>query len=689
MERSIEKLVDLAKQEDQDAINELYNRTFKKAYFVARASIKSSDGDYNSQIEDILQDAYVKVFANLDKLTNPEKFQGWLDTIVINCCRDFLRQKKPKLFSEMSTENSEDGSVLEFEDAREDERMEFNPEKTVDYTETKRLIAEMLDRMPADQKMCMLMYYYEEMSVRQIAEALDCSEGTIKSRLNYARKNLKGQVLELEKKGTKLYCAPLFPFLYWFFRQQAEDFISGTAAAAVGSTVIKSTVSGAGGSNIASGAAGAGAKTVAAAGKASLGLGAKIAIIAVGAAIIVGGGAITVKTMAVKNIDKTTETVTEEESSEPETEEMPVVSVLSEPEEVFECFGLTEDEIIEKYGEPTESFADPNGQLELVYGTGKKFLFEWETCDYILYDLKESFGITERTDIHTLLDAIGGRVVNYWTEDLEYSMWSGKEGQTEVDIVSQNDFLYKLYLNNPGILEPENSSDFVVAMRIGEDTPEEDMTGDFDDYLHTIGNADTDADDTEASQGGMNASERRKAYYELIRSMSTGNAAQNAYNWNMDGLEKLEWSEADLDGDGVDEILFASGNYHAASVGIGKMVDGKAVYCGELGNSGALSYYPGTGYLMDDWTGGGGHTETLYSLSEREIQLIAQANYSDEYNAITDEYDLKEYSGELNGTEVSTSEAQQYIDNIKKQHGDGIAFQYGDAENHRFEELLK
>ena len=52
MERSIEKLVALAKQEDQDAINELYNRTFKKAYFVARASIKSSDGDYTSQIED-------------------------------------------------------------------------------------------------------------------------------------------------------------------------------------------------------------------------------------------------------------------------------------------------------------------------------------------------------------------------------------------------------------------------------------------------------------------------------------------------------------------------------------------------------------------------------------------------------------------------------------------------------------
>ncbi|WP_270487932.1 RNA polymerase sigma factor [Clostridium fessum] len=233
MGKSIGELVLLARQDDQNAINELYNQTFKKAYFVARTAIKSSDGDYSSQIEDILQDAYVKAFSSLDKLEDPEKFQGWLDTIVINRCKDFLKKKKPTLFSDMASENSDDGSILDFEDSRENDRMEFKPEETVDYGETKRLIAEMLDRMPEDQKMCLLMYYYEEMSVRQIAEAMDCSEGTIKSRLNYARKNLKGQVLELEKKGTKLYCMPLLPFLYWFFREQAAEFIGGTAAGAV------------------------------------------------------------------------------------------------------------------------------------------------------------------------------------------------------------------------------------------------------------------------------------------------------------------------------------------------------------------------------------------------------------------------------------------------------------------------
>ena len=229
MGKSIGELVLLARQDDQNSVNELYNQTFKKAYFVARTAIKSSDGDYSSQIEDILQDAYVKAFSSLDKLEDPEKFQGWLDTIVINRCKDFLKKKKPTLFSDIASENSNDGSTLEFEDSQENDRMEFKPEETVDYGETKRLIAEMLDRMPEDQKMCLLMYYYEEMSVRQIAEAFDCSEGTIKSRLNYARKNLKGQVLELEKKSTKLYCMPLLPFLYWFFREQAAEFIGGTA----------------------------------------------------------------------------------------------------------------------------------------------------------------------------------------------------------------------------------------------------------------------------------------------------------------------------------------------------------------------------------------------------------------------------------------------------------------------------
>ena len=366
MGKSIGELVNLAKQDDQNAVNELYNQTFKKAYFVARTAIKSSDGDYSSQIEDIMQDAYVKAFSSLDKLEEPEKFQGWLDTIVINRCKDFLKKKKPTLFSDMASENSDDGSVLEFEDSRENDRMEFKPEETVDYGETKRLIAEMLDRMPEDQKMCLLMYYYEEMSVRQIAEAMDCSEGTIKSRLNYARKNLKGQVLELEKKGTKLYCMPLLPFLYWFFREQAAEFIGGTAgtvaaeaAAGAGQSVSAGSASSVAGQAAsgsaaqAAGTAGAAVKTAAAvAGKASLGLGAKLAVAGVSAAVVIGGGAAVTGHLPI-SLPWTQE---ETEETENETEAMMESENDSSEEEILAGVDVSQFQLGENGMFPDEAY---------------------------------------------------------------------------------------------------------------------------------------------------------------------------------------------------------------------------------------------------------------------------------------------------------------------------------------------
>lgn len=366
MGKSIGELVLLARQDDQNAINELYNQTFKKAYFVARTAIKSSDGDYSSQIEDILQDAYVKAFSSLDKLEDPEKFQGWLDTIVINRCKDFLKKKKPTLFSDMASENSNDGSTLEFEDSQENDRMEFKPEETVDYGETKRLIAEMLDRMPEDQKMCLLMYYYEEMSVRQIAEAMDCSEGTIKSRLNYARKNLKGQVLELEKKGTKLYCMPLLPFLYWFFREQAAEFIGGTAgtvaaeaAAGAGQSVSAGSASSVAGQAAsgsaaqAAGTAGAAVKTAAAvAGKASLGLGAKLAVAGVSAAVVIGGGAAVTGHLPI-SLPWTQE---ETEETENETEAMMESENDSSEEEILAGVDVSQFQLGENGMFPDEAY---------------------------------------------------------------------------------------------------------------------------------------------------------------------------------------------------------------------------------------------------------------------------------------------------------------------------------------------
>ena len=153
------------------------------------------------------------------------------------------------LFSQMVSEEDE-GSELDFED----EGGYFSPDQKVDYAETKRLIQGMIDRLPQEQRMAIVLFYLEEMPVKQIARVMECSEGTVKSRLNYGRKAIKAQVLELEKKGTKLYCVPFIPFLYWLFRQQV---LSTVVPGAVGKAAVAAGVAAAGKAGAASGGAGA------------------------------------------------------------------------------------------------------------------------------------------------------------------------------------------------------------------------------------------------------------------------------------------------------------------------------------------------------------------------------------------------------------------------------------------------
>ncbi len=279
MGTDLKDLVELSKEGDQQAIAQLYDRTSKRAYYLAKQLVKDED-----QAQDIVQDAYVKVFTNLHLLEQVENFQGWLNTIVVNKSKDYLKKKKPMLFSQMVSEEDE-GSELDFED----EGGYFSPDKRVDYTETKRLIQGMIDRLPQEQRMAIVLFYLEEMPVKQIARVMECSEGTVKSRLNYGRKAIKAQVLELEKKGTKLYCVPFIPFLYWLLRQQA---FSTVVPAAVGRTAVAAGMAAAGkaGAGAASGGVASGSGAVA--GKAAVAAAGKAGAAAAGKAISVKAAAI-------------------------------------------------------------------------------------------------------------------------------------------------------------------------------------------------------------------------------------------------------------------------------------------------------------------------------------------------------------------------------------------------------------
>jgi len=203
-----DEAIKLAKAGKEEGYKYLYEDTYSKGYYIALKYMKNEDA-----AQDVLQDSYIKAFSNLGQLAETGKFSAWFSRIVATKALDALKKKKPVLFSEVETEDG-----IGAEEMFVEEREEYQPELSMERAETSRLLKEIIDELTDEQRMCILMFYMEQMTVKEISELVGTSENTVKSRLNLGRKKVKEKVLELEKKGTKLYgLAPIAFFLSMLF----------------------------------------------------------------------------------------------------------------------------------------------------------------------------------------------------------------------------------------------------------------------------------------------------------------------------------------------------------------------------------------------------------------------------------------------------------------------------------------
>ena len=234
-------LVNLALKGDNAARTELYNLTCDKAFSLALQMTKNKE-----EAEDILHDSYIKAFSSLQTMTNAANFPSWFYCIVSNKCKDYLKSKRRGvvMFSDLEGED-DNGDEREFE--LEDTSEDYSPEANADVNETARLIREMIDNLPEDQRMVVIMYYLNRLTIKEIAQALDVSENTVKSRLRYAKQKLKLDVEELERNGTKLYGiggGMLFAFIIWLLKTQAAASNPPAAATVVSNlSTVADTVS--------------------------------------------------------------------------------------------------------------------------------------------------------------------------------------------------------------------------------------------------------------------------------------------------------------------------------------------------------------------------------------------------------------------------------------------------------------
>lgn len=291
-QENLAALIQRARQGDPDAQDILVRKVQNRVYYHCKKMLNKEE-----DAQDAVQDVLIVMLTSLDKLKEPGAFWGWVNGITANRCRHLLSAPHKEW---QIPEDDEGNSML---DRLENVDETLVPEVALDDAETRRMILALVDALPPEQRLSVLFYYYDEMSVRDIAQAMEVSEGTVKSRLNYARKSIRQGVEEYERKGVKLYGVSPLLLLVFFLRQEASTCtLEGAAAAAMaGQAVVQAgtaavEATGAGAAAEAGAAAGTGAAAEAGAaagtstaGAAAAGVSTKLVAGLVAAAILTGG----------------------------------------------------------------------------------------------------------------------------------------------------------------------------------------------------------------------------------------------------------------------------------------------------------------------------------------------------------------------------------------------------------------
>lgn len=206
--KKIKELVSSAKSGNKKSFDKLYELTHNDVWYNCLSLLKDEEN-----AKDIMQETYITAFLKLDTLKDEEKFCGWLTAIATNKSKNKLKGK---------VEYQIDDEVL-ITEAETDELM--LPEEYITKAEKRKVLLQIMeDTLSFNQYQTVLMFYFDEMSISEIAQGLEISEGTVKSRLNSSRAKMKTAIEDYEKKsGDKLHGVVVVPFFTTIFKEEAKS----------------------------------------------------------------------------------------------------------------------------------------------------------------------------------------------------------------------------------------------------------------------------------------------------------------------------------------------------------------------------------------------------------------------------------------------------------------------------------
>ncbi len=168
---------------DVEAFNELVNRHHSKIYGLAYRMLGNSE-----DAQDATQETFLEAYKSIKSFRFQSQFGTWLYKVGLNTCNQIIRKAKSR--NRMMDAYTEEKSVRGMTETRE------IPERLAIKAEQRELVQAAIDRLPPKQKEVVTLFYMQHLKYKEIAEILDCSIGTVASRLNKAMQNLK---VKLEK----------------------------------------------------------------------------------------------------------------------------------------------------------------------------------------------------------------------------------------------------------------------------------------------------------------------------------------------------------------------------------------------------------------------------------------------------------------------------------------------------------
>lgn len=160
---------------DKEAFSRIIIQNKEAMYKTAIVILRNEEDAY-----DAIQDALIKIYRNINNLQNIDAFKSWSRKIIVNSCYDII-EKNNKVI------NINSKLIDTYEETRED------------IYECEDEVVKLLDKIEPDLRLTAILYYYNDLTVKEISQIIKIPEGTVKSRLSRAREKLY-QILKSERR---------------------------------------------------------------------------------------------------------------------------------------------------------------------------------------------------------------------------------------------------------------------------------------------------------------------------------------------------------------------------------------------------------------------------------------------------------------------------------------------------------